>query len=152
MITNDHQSDRLPQHQKRKLHIRSPMELDAKLREMAITLEDREMLARISGGVLVAIEAKYHRKCQVNYRNAFRRAQRARDRQYSSCEMLLQALIFAEIVSHIENHVTNGAFIFKLSELHTLYENHLKDAELKKKINKTRFIEQILDIFDKDCQ
>ena len=129
------------------------MELDAKLRDMAITLEDREMLARISGGGLVAIEAKqHHRKCQVNYRNAFKRAQRARDRQYSSCEMLLQALIFAEIVSHIENHVTNGAFIFKLSELHTLYENHLKDAELKKKINKTRFIEQILDIFGEDCQ
>ena len=81
-----------------------------------------------------------------------RSAQRAKDHQHNSNDKLLQALIFAEIVSYIENHVTNGVFIFKLNKLHTLYENHVKDTGLKKTLNKCRFKEQILDTFVEDCQ
>ena len=128
------------------------MQFDTKFREMAIAPEDTGMLARTSGGDLFAIEAKYHRRCLVNYRNAYRSAQRAKDHQDNSNDKLLQTLIFAEVVSHIENHVTNGVFILKLSEFHTLYEYHLKDTGLKKTINKCRCQEQILDTFVEDCQ
>ena len=36
------------------------MKLDHNLRQMATELQDAELLARISGGDLIAIEAKYH--------------------------------------------------------------------------------------------
>ena len=37
-----------------------------KSRDVAIALEDIEMIARISGRDLVATEAKYHQRCLVN--------------------------------------------------------------------------------------
>ena len=39
------------------------MNLDYDLWQMATELQDTELLERISGGDLVALEAKYHFKC-----------------------------------------------------------------------------------------
>lgn len=43
-----------------KLHECTTMNLDQSLRSMAKELQDGDLLARVSGGDLVAIEAKYH--------------------------------------------------------------------------------------------
>ena len=53
------------------------MSLDRELRKMAIEMQDAVMLSKISGGDLVAIEAKYHLNCLVSYRNKYRSMQRA---------------------------------------------------------------------------
>lgn len=60
-----------------KLHKCSTMSLDWDLRRIATSLEDADLLARISGGDLVAIEAKYHHECLTKYKNKYRSQQRA---------------------------------------------------------------------------
>ena len=83
---------------------------------MATELQDSVLLARISGGDLIAIEAKYHYNCLSNYKNKYRSAQRANsDTGISKEEKIIRAQAFVELVSHIESIVENGIFIFKLS-------------------------------------
>lgn len=50
-----------------KLHRCSTMRLDNELRKMAMEMQDTMLLARISSGDLVAIEAKYHYNCLSSY-------------------------------------------------------------------------------------
>ncbi len=50
------------------------MGLDHELRKMATDLQDALLLARISGGDLVAIEGNYHYKCYKNRHRSHMRA------------------------------------------------------------------------------
>jgi hypothetical protein len=52
------------------------MSLDQELRRMAIEMQDTSLISRISGGDLVAIEARYHRNCLTAYKNRYRSANR----------------------------------------------------------------------------
>ena len=54
------------------------MGLDNDLQKMATDLEDTRLLARISGGNLVAIEAKYHYNCLSAYKSRYRSLIRSR--------------------------------------------------------------------------
>ena len=54
------------------LHSCSTFNLDTQLRGMATKLQDIDLLSRISSGDLVAIDAKYHSKCMLGYKNRFR--------------------------------------------------------------------------------
>jgi len=54
------------------LHNISTLDMDSNIRKMAKDLEDYELLSRISGGDLIAIEAKYHLRCLTNLRNKHR--------------------------------------------------------------------------------
>ena len=51
---------------------------DSKVRKMAINLKDSALLAKIGGGDLMAVEAKYHRACLTK----FRKNDRAQNREY----------------------------------------------------------------------
>ena len=46
------------------------MNLDYDFQQMATELQDTELLARISGGDLVAIEAKYHFICCLHIKGS----------------------------------------------------------------------------------
>eukprot|EP00731_Ephydatia_muelleri_P021817 Em0014g408a len=107
-----------------------------------------------NGGDIVAIEAKYHIECLVKYKNSYRSAQRAAVSQYSKIDenRCLQALVFAEVVAYIENEVENGTNIFKLSELHMIYENRLQSVGITITVNKTRFKSQLTAHFSDSCQ
>ena len=62
--------------------------------------------------------------------------------------LILQARVFfAELISYIEGNVDNRNYIFKLSELHDLYESRLQVLGIDKTINKTRLKTQILGHF-----
>lgn len=136
-----------------KLHQCSTMRLDHDLRKMATDLQDTNLLARISGGDLVAIEAKYHHQCLCTFRNRHRAMQRESCSSSSNRpEKLMEARAFAELISYIEYTVEDGTFIFKLSEIHTLYEERLHHLGISKKVNKTRLKMQLLDHFAGDCQ
>ncbi len=55
-------------------------------------------------------------------------------------------------MSHIEDELENGIFIFKLSELHSLFDDNLHDFGIDKAINRTRLKIKLLDYFFGDCQ
>ncbi|KAG1695324.1 hypothetical protein GQR58_006635 [Nymphon striatum] len=116
-------------------------------------------VARISGGDLVAIEAKYHYDCLSLYKNRHRSEQRASHSYAAANESRLQeARAFAELVSYIECSVENGNYIFKLSELselselHGLYVSRLHNLGVDKTIHKTRLKIQLLGHFLDGCQ
>lgn len=132
-----------------KLHQFSTLQSDASLRFMAKDLQDTSLLAKIEGGDLIALEAKYHLSCLVTYRNRHR--SHVRERQSSSRESLekikTEARAFVELLAYIDSSIEEGISIFKLSELRILYESRLKNFGISKEINKGRFKEQILSHF-----
>ena len=62
------------------------------------------------------------------------------------------ARAFAELVCYIESSVEGANFIFKLSELHGLFEDRLSKLGVGKSINKTRLKNQLLEQFHGECQ
>ena len=61
-----------------RLHDFTSLAVDKKIRDMAKELEDFELLSRISGGDLAAIEAQYmyHISCLTKFRNSYRSLKR----------------------------------------------------------------------------
>ena len=95
------------------------------------------MIAKLSSGDLVAIEAKYHFNCLSAYKSqhrSFIRSQKSNDNEEEKQQL---ARAFAELVAFIESSVENGNYIFKLSELHSLFEDRLCALSLGISINKT---------------
>ena len=117
--------------------------LDGDLQQMASDLEDADLLVRISGGDLVAIEAKYHLECLVSYKNRHRSFLRKCSQDWMSEKKeskKLKATAFAELVSYIESTVESEKYIFKLCDLHTSFEKRLHElgVEKTKKQNKIK--------------
>lgn len=123
------------------------------LRQMATELQDTELLARISGGDLVAIEAKYHYNCLSAYKSKYRSIQRAKSEITCSNEVsIIQARVFVELLSYIESGVETGIFIFKLTDQHGIYPDRLNDLGVDVITNKTRLKLRLLDHFSGKCQ
>ncbi len=137
-----------------KLHNCTTLTLDHDLRQMATDLQDTRLLARISGGDLVAIEAKYHFNCLSAYKSKHRSVQRAEadNSNHSNDIKIIEAQAFAELLSHMETNVETGNFIFRLSELHFLYQERLHDLGVDVTVNKTRLKLRLLDNFSGKCQ
>ena len=116
---------------------------------MARDLQDASLLAKIEGGDLIALEAKYHLSCLVKLRNRHRSYLREIQNASSKSqeERKMEARAFVELLTYIENSVEDGEFFFKLSQLRFLYESRLKDFGISKEVNKVRFKEQILEHF-----
>ena len=97
------------------------MKLDSDLRQMATELQDTMLLARISGGDLVAIEAKYHYNCLSAYKSRYRSVQQAKsDSNFSDEVNIIRAQVFVELLSYIESSMETGTFIFKLADIYCI--------------------------------
>ena len=94
---------------------------------MAEELRDTSVMSKLVGGDLVAIDAKYHNSSLSAYKNRYRSLMRSKASLHGSKEVEnpLLARAFAELVSYIESNVDSGSYIFKLSVLHSLYEDRL---------------------------
>ncbi len=81
---------------------------------MARDLQDASLLAKIEGGDLIALEAKYHLSCLVKLRNRHRSYLRLRGIQNASSksheERKMEARAFVELLTYIENSVEDGEF------------------------------------------
>ena len=60
--------------------------------------------------------------------------------------------MFADLISHTEESIESGTFIFKLSELHGMYMSQLKELGIERSVHSTRLKLQILDHFLWECQ
>ena len=84
------------------LHLPSTFEIDRVVRECSILLNDRKLLAKLSSGDMVAIEAKYHVRCLVSLYNRATplRASTSTDTQNSGPS--LDELAITELIAYIE--------------------------------------------------
>ena len=62
-------------------------------------------------------------------------------------EMMNESRVFVELTTYVEKSVDEGKLLFKLSELHSMYEARLRDLEILTQINKTRLKMCLLDHF-----
>ena len=92
---------------------------------MGTELQDTDLLAKLSGGDMATIKAKYHTHCMVSLMNRYRSSIRSStDKTLDHHADMAKARAFAEIISHMENHCEASEYIFKLSHLHQLYTSH----------------------------
>lgn len=104
----------------------------------------------------MAIGAKYHHECLTRYKNRYRSQQRAvrqelavsNNNNYSA----VNAQVFVELLSFIEDSIENSQFIFKLSELCNLYDSRLKSLEVEGQMYRTKLKQQLLEHFGDQCQ
>ena len=115
---------------------------------MAIDLEDFQIMARISGGDMISIEAKYHLSCLTKLRNRHRSFQRkSKRRNIKKGDKVAEYHAFEEFLQFIEDYVMEGVFLLKIKDLHSLYTKRLTDLGIEKCINKTVLKQSILDHF-----
>ena len=79
------------------------MQVDRRVRDSACLLEveDSLLLAKLSAGDMVALEAKYHSKCLLTLYNKARKV-RSDTEQGSNRDREVSGIAFAELVVYIE--------------------------------------------------
>ncbi len=138
-------------HEEGDLHQVSTFDADSNIRTMITVLQETELLGRIDGGDLIAKETKYHLKCLTSLRNRYRshirKLNQDEEKAHADEENMNMSRVFVELVSFIEKTVGSGTSLFKLSDIHSLYMNRLKDFGISKGFNKTRLKERLLEHF-----
>ena len=115
---------------------------------MATDLQDVEIMARISGGDMIPIEAKYHLSCLTKLRNRYRSFQRkVKLLTMKKDGNVAEYHAFEELLQLIEDSFMESMFLFKIKDLHSLYTKRLTDLGIEKCINKTVLKQSILDHF-----
>ncbi len=110
------------------LHEFQTLEIDKTVRQMALELQETDVMARMEGGDLIALEAKYHLQCLTELRNRYRsqiRQHGQKAEEYYSEEKKIKARALVELYTYIKNSVEDGKFCFKFSVLHQLYEKRM---------------------------
>ena len=137
------------------LHEAATFQIDERVRTCAKLLQDTELIAKLSAGDMVALEAKYHTKCLVGLYNRARKAKS--QRLNGACEEEVASRIaFAELVMYIEeihNSDEQQAPVFKLSDLAQLYVSRMEQlgVKLDARVHTTRLKQRLLAQF-KDMQ
>ena len=110
------------------LHQVSTLGLDSRVRECATALHDKKLLAKLSGGDLVALEEKYHAPClAMLYKRA--KAVRYTDDDEEEIIQKPEGIVLAELVAYIEESricSTTELPVFKLADLASKYESRLQ--------------------------
>ena len=92
----------------------STFSLDSRVRDCAAILQDEALLAKLSAGDLVAIEAKYHSNCLASLYN---KAQSATTEFPRSGLNALEGIALAELVSYIEESRLKSATLSSTSRV-----------------------------------
>ena len=130
-----------------KAHECSTHNIDGRLRAMAIEMEDTELLAKLAGGDVIAIEAKYHSTCMTKYKNKYRSYIRNKNKNSDSCNERAKARAFVELVDHIEEQIMSEINMFRLKDLYDLHQSRLQKLGCDYMTNKTRLKEKIISHF-----
>ena len=125
----------------------STLGLDNRVRECASLLNDEKLIAKLSGGDLIALEAKHHTQCLSML---YRKAQYANEEGEESEQprLRLDGIALAQLVSHIEEFRTSGAELptFKLADLANMYKSCLQrlDCDTTARVNNSRLKERLV--------
>ena len=125
------------------LHSVCTFEVDFRVRRCAFILQDSELLAKISSGDLMALEAKYHAACLVSL---YRCASVASQSSAVTTEMTADSIAFAQLVQYVSEVQNDSATapVFKLSELVKKYQTRLQQMGSSTRVHATRLKEQLL--------
>ena len=110
------------------LHSVQTLEVDEKVRDYATRLSDRELLRKLAGGDMVALESCYHRACLTRYgREAEKKLNHKSDRQNDEA---IHDSCFAETVSYIESFRGNPdtAPVLSMPHICGVYRAKLRKA------------------------
>ena len=124
-------------------------QLDNRVRQSAIALQDGKLLAKVSAGDLMAQEAKYHPSCLASL---YKRA-KAQDDSYHQDygNKINYSIALAELLSHIDDarNDESVAPILKLADLVKLYTARLEQLGVKQdsRLNSTKLKDRILSHF-----
>ena len=72
---------------------------DSKVRQCVLKLQDRQLLAKLSAGDLIAQDAQYHLQCLVALYNRAREVKTSKEPDVQAAN---HGIAFAELVSYIE--------------------------------------------------
>lgn len=130
------------------LHSFTTFDADSHVRTIATELQDTQLLGRIAGGDLIALEAKHHLSCLTQLRNKYRTHERMKKQVCPNTdEKIQESVARVELMSYIKKMVDSGTLMFTPSEIHSLYVSRLEYLGIKKQINKTRLNDDILQHF-----
>ena len=129
----------------RSLSKASTFGVDIKVRQCAIKLQDKRLLAKLSAGDLIAQDAQYHVQCLVSLYNRARETKLSDDFDVDSVN---HGIAFAELVSYIEDSRMDNlvAPVFKLTDLVNLYSTRLKQVgtDVTGRIHSTKLKDRLL--------
>ena len=113
------------------LHEVTTFQVDQHMRKSAELTGDSLLLAKLSLGDMVALEAKYHTKCLLALYNHARKVQVERQGAYREDDEI-SGIVFAELVMYIEEVrlVASTAPVFKLADMAQLYMSRLQQFGL----------------------
>jgi len=113
------------------LHNAFTYDINRKVYQCALELNDTDLLAKLSPVDMIAIKAKYHTRCLAALYNRARAA--ISSTSGSDNHEDLHGIVFAELVAYVENFnsETSIALIFKLADLAKLYRHTWSDFVLR---------------------
>lgn len=127
----------------------STMQIGVSLKEIALTLNDRKLQAKLSGPDVVAQELKYHLHCYTGLRNKARSLKSEERRLEKGDGNSGYAFAFSELLAHL--HESRNAAgveqvtVFRLADLTKLYCERLAQlGVVEPNVNATRLKERIL--------
>ena len=112
---------------------------------MANTLQDRNLIGKLSEGDTIATEAIYHKKCYTTLYTRYRSFQRNHEAATKYLNISAESIAFAELVAYMEEF-SEEVNTFKLSELVRMYSCRLEElGERKGRINNTRLKNNLME-------
>lgn len=102
--------------------------LDSRVRNCACLLQNSRLLAKLGGGDMIAMEAKYHSTCLVSLYNRARDACMHDNVSDKPADVCCDSLAFTQLVEYIDEVQSHSqhAPVFKLSDLAMKYKSRLE--------------------------
>ena len=130
---------------KNPLHNVRTFELDARVRKCAFALQDQKLLAKLSAGDLIALEASYHSSCITSL---YKRAETVCKDQAADTKFQLEGIALAELITYIEEarEFSDSITVFKLVDLANMYTSRMEQlgADTEARVHTTRLKERLL--------
>lgn len=127
---------------KEELHNVETYSVDEKVRKSAFDLQDEKLIAKLSSGDLIALEAKYHLTCLSQL---YRRRESVLKETEGQDEHTFHSLAFAELVEFVEEHrLASDQSPLRLADLTSLYATRLKQHGIEQRPHSTRLKNRLL--------
>ena len=107
--------------------------LDKRVRDAATQLQDEKILAKLSAGDMIAVDAVYHKTCLATRYNRLRDFNNSRSKEESG-HSIIEGIVLAKILDYLrDTHMHSETIpVIKLSDIKALYwKNIWKNMELQ---------------------